>query len=92
VAVRPRGAVVEEVMHSGADLDRNDSRGQGLRVDDRVRSALVVVGGLSVMIGLAVALMSLLTSPDGWVMKAAKQAMLDQQQQAVATSYLLADH
>jgi hypothetical protein len=40
------------------------------------------------MMGLAVAALSLLTAPDGWLMKATQQAMQDQQQ-AVATSYLV---
>ena len=79
-------------MSSGADLGRNDTSRRGFHVGDRVRGALVVIGGAAIMIGLAVAAMSMLTSPDGWVMKAANQAMFDQQQQAVATSYLLADN
>jgi hypothetical protein len=81
---------VEECMTSGADLDRTNEGREGLHIGDRVRGALVIVGGAAVMVGLAVAAMSVITSPDSWVMKAANQTMLDQQ--AVATSYLMADN
>jgi hypothetical protein len=77
-------------MSSGANIDHD--AGERVHIGDRVRDVLVVVGGAAVMIGLAVSAMTMLTSPDSWVMKAANQAMLDQQQQAVATSYLLADN
>jgi hypothetical protein len=55
---------------------------------ERVKGALVVAGGAAMMVGLAVAAMAMLTSPDSWMMKAANQAIQDQQQ-AVATSYLI---
>ena len=77
-------------MTSQTDLGQGHERSS--EVSDRVKSALVVATGAALMIGLAVGAVSMLTSPDGWVMKAANQAMFDQQQQAVATSYLLADN
>jgi len=56
------------------------------RIDERIRNALVVVAGAALMIGLSVATMAFVAAPDGWVMKTANQAMLDQQQ-AVATKF-----
>ncbi len=64
------------------------SQGEVLRVRDRMRSALVVVASAAVMVGLAFGAMTLLSSPAGWVMKAANQAMTDHQQ-AVATSFAM---
>jgi hypothetical protein len=73
-------------MTSGTGLE---NRGQDRAFPgERVKSALVVAGGAAMMVGLAVAAMAMLTSPDSWVMKAANQAIQDQQQ-AVATSYLI---
>lgn len=57
-------------------------------LSDRVRNALVVTVGAAMMMGLAIAAVSMLTAPDSWVMKATHQAMHDQQQ-AIATSYLV---
>lgn len=55
------------------------------RVPDAVRGVLVVAGGAAIMLGMAFGAMMLLTSPDGWVMKAASQAMSTAQQGALAT-------
>jgi hypothetical protein len=74
-------------MTSATDSDHNEGAAQPA-LSDRVRNALVVVGGATMMMGLAVAAMAMLTAPDGWVMKATHQALQDQQQ-AVATSYLV---
>jgi len=57
-------------------------------LSDRVRNALVVTAGAAMMMGLAVAAVAMLTAPDGWVMKATQQALQDQQQ-AMTTSYLV---
>ena len=73
-------------MRTQTDLEDDGSRGRA-HIDERIKGALVVLGGAAMMIGLAVGAMAMLTSPDSWVMKAANQAMLDQQQ-AVATSYM----
>ena len=45
------------------------------RVPEIVRGAAVVLIGAAMMIGMAYGAMLLLTSPDGWVMKAANQAV-----------------
>lgn len=74
-------------MTSGTDRKHDEPTMQAAP-SDRVRNALVVVGGAAMMLGLAVAAVSMLTAPDGWVMRATHQAMQDQQQ-AVATSYLI---
>jgi len=55
---------------------------------ERIRNALVVVTGAALMIGLSVATMAFVASPDGWVMQSANQALLDQQQ-AVATKFAM---
>ena len=52
------------------------------------RNLMIVAIGTTGMIALAVGAMALLTSPDGWVMKAANQAMVAQQQ-AVAANYMI---
>lgn len=75
-------------MTSGTDLSPDQPQPETAPLGDRVRNALVVTAGAAMMMGLTVAALSLLTSPDGWVMKATQQAMQDQQQ-AVATSYLV---
>lgn len=74
-------------MTSGTDSEHNQGATQPA-FSDRVRNALVAVGGAAMMMGFAVAAMSMLTAPDGWVMKATHQALQDQQQ-AIATSYLV---
>jgi len=56
-------------------------------VDERVRDVLIVAGGAIAMIGVAVAAMAVVTSPDSWVMQTASKAVLDHQ--AVLTSYAL---
>ncbi|MEQ1779791.1 MAG: hypothetical protein ABMA14_00405 [Hyphomonadaceae bacterium] len=58
------------------------------RLRDRVQSVFVIAASAAVMIGLAFGAMELLSSPAGWVMKAANQAMTDHQQ-AVATSFAM---
>lgn len=73
-------------MTSKTDLGQEQP--QPAVLSDRVRNALVVTAGATMMMGLAFAAFSLLAAPDGWVMKATQQALLDQQQ-AVATSYLV---
>lgn len=74
-------------MTSGTGTGQDNTSRQEV-IGERTRSALVVACGAAMMMGLAVAAMTMLTSHDSWVMKAANQAMQDQQQ-AVATSYLI---
>ncbi len=45
------------------------------RFDENVRGALVVVVGSAALVGLAWGAMMVLTSPDGWVTKAANSAL-----------------
>ena len=71
-------------MTSGTGFESRDRA----VLSERLKGALVVAGGAAMMVGLAVAAMAMLTSPDSWMMKAANQAIQDQQQ-AVATSYLI---
>lgn len=75
-------------MTSGADRGSTQPQPRPSMLSDRVTNALVVTAGAAMMMGLAVAAVSMVTAPDGWVMKATQQAMQDQQQ-AVATSYLV---
>lgn len=60
------------------------------RLDENFRSAMVVLIGSAGIIGIAFGAMMMLTSPDGWVMKAANQAMMTAQQGTLA-SYSIAD-
>ncbi|MDP3493527.1 MAG: hypothetical protein Q8R82_10450 [Hyphomonadaceae bacterium] len=61
-----------------------------LQVGDNLRGICVVLIGAAGLCGLAFGAMQLLTSPDGWVMKAANQAMTTAQQGTLA-SYDIAD-
>ncbi len=55
---------------------------------DRLRNGLIVIGSAAAIVGLMIATMAALTAPGGWMIQAANQALLDQQQ-AVMTSYAL---
>ena len=55
------------------------------RLPEIVRSVGVVVIGAGMMIGMAYGAMTLLTSPDGWVMKAANQAVTTAQHGTLAS-------
>jgi hypothetical protein len=72
-------------MEAGFTTDAAKSHERDVRMPDAVRGALVVVGGATIMLGMAFGAMMLLTSPDGWVMKAANQAMSTAQQGTLAT-------
>lgn len=58
--------------------------------DENFRGVLVVLIGSASLVGLAFGAMMMLTSPDGWVMKAANQAIATAQQGTLA-SYSMAD-
>ena len=60
-------------------------------IGDKLRGLVVVLIGAAALCGLALGVMQLLTSPDGWVMKAASQAMTTAQQGTLA-SYDIADN
>lgn len=53
---------------------------------EQLQGVAVVAASAAVMIGLAFGAMALLSSPAGWVTKAANQAMSNHQQ-AIATSF-----
>ena len=57
---------------------------------DGLRNLMIVAIGTTGMIALATGVMAILTSPDGWVMKAASQAMVTAHEGTLA-SYTLAD-
>ncbi len=54
-------------------------------IPDALRSAAVVVIGAAMMVAMAFGAMMMLTSPDGWVMKAANQAVSTAQQGTLAS-------
>ncbi len=58
---------------------------------DRLRSAAVVVIGAGMMVAMAFGAMIMLTSPDGWVMKAANQAVSTAQQGTLASYDIASD-
>jgi hypothetical protein len=57
---------------------------------DGLRNFMIVALGTTGMIALAMGVMTVLTAPDGWVMKAASQAMTTAHEGTLA-SYTLAD-
>lgn len=71
-----------EVIHSTDQA--HETQGRKV-VPDAVRSAAVVAIGAIMMLGMAVGAMMILTSPDGWVMKAANQAVTTAQQGTLAS-------
>ncbi len=72
-------------MDAGFNTDAvTPPAGKG-RIPDAVKGAMVVAGGATIMLGMAFGAMLLLTSPDGWVMKAANQAISTAQQGTLAT-------
>jgi hypothetical protein len=72
-------------MDAGFTTDADRPQQSQGRIPVAVRGALVVIGGAAVMLTMAFGAMMLLTSPDGWVMKAANQAMSTAQQGTLAT-------
>ena len=71
-------------------IQNGQANAEASRVPDNIRSMLVVVVAGAGLVGLAFGAMTLLTSPDGWVMKAANQAMTTAVEGTLA-SYTLAD-
>lgn len=57
---------------------------------DGLRNLMIVALGTAGMVVLAMGVMTVLTAPDGWVMKAASQAMTTAHEGTLA-SYTLAD-
>lgn len=73
-------------MSSGTDNQQNDAGTTG-GMQDRIRNAMIVIVGSAMMVDLSFAAVTMVASPDGWVMKATKAMM--EQQQAVATSFAM---
>ena len=44
---------------------------RGFALDERIRGIVVMVAGVAALVGIAYGAMTLITSPDGWAMKAA---------------------
>lgn len=55
--------------------DAADHAEHKIRFDDNLRGAIVVVLGAVALVGMAFGAMVVLTSPDGWVTKAANTAI-----------------
>jgi hypothetical protein len=68
-------------MPTEAGREAADNR----RIPEAVRGVAVVAIGAALMIGMAFGAMTLLTSPDGWVMKAANQAVTTAQHGTLAS-------
>jgi hypothetical protein len=84
----PVGAFEEKVMQTEAGSPSHDNAARPSDIKGQLQGVLVVVASAAVMIGLAYGAMALLSSPAGWVMKVANQAMTDHQQ-AVAISFAM---
>lgn len=65
-------------------------QGDNAQKRDGLRNLMIVAVGTAGMVVLALGVMTVLTSPDGWVMKAASQAMVTAHEGTLA-SYTLAD-
>lgn len=72
--------------------DDGQDQAHRFHLNDNIRGALVVVVGAAGLVGLAFGAMTMLTSPDGWVMKAANHAMTTAQQGTLASYDIAADH
>lgn len=66
------------------DLEQAAAR---LWLNDNVRGALIMAVSVALLIGIAFGAMVVLTSPDGWVTKAAQGAVGGEQQQPVLMSF-----
>ncbi len=77
-----------ELNHTASGSHEEPAR--GVHFDENFRGVLVVLIGSAGLVGLAFGAMMMLTSPDGWVMKAANQAITTAQQGTLA-SYSIAD-
>lgn len=78
---------MDVTLPTEAGCDATENR----RVPEIVRTAGVVAIGAAMMIGMAFGAMALLTSPDGWVMKAANQAVATAQHGTLASYDIAAD-
>ncbi len=77
-----------ETVRQSLDCQPEDAAARASGVKRQLQGLLVVAASAVAMIGLAFGAMVLLSSPAGWVMKVANQAMTDHQQ-AVVTSFAM---
>lgn len=68
-------------MALGNTADNHDSK---FHINDHLRGVAVMVLGCAALVGLAFGAMVLLTSPDGWVTKAANSALSGEQTSLVS--------
>jgi hypothetical protein len=61
-----------------------DNRHSRFHISDHVRGVAIMVLGCAALVGLAFGAMVLLTSPDGWVTKAANSAISGEQTSLVS--------
>jgi len=78
-------------MEVGTSADQTRAKQGQAIVPDAVRGAIVVIVGAALMLGMAIGAMKMLTSPDGWVMKAANQAVSTAQQGTLASYDIASD-
>lgn len=78
--------------HIHAHMDAHmDAQPSGWRLSDAVKSAATLGGVAAILICLAVGAMMAITSPDGWVMKAASQAIATAQHGTLASYEIALD-
>lgn len=75
---------------TGHEASPRDARAQPGLVTEAFQGFVVMALGSASLIGIAYCAMVLLTSPDGWIMKAASQAMATAQHGTLA-SYTVAE-
>jgi len=71
---------LKNLAHGAGDEDHK------FRLDENARGALVVVVGSVALVGLAWGAMIVLTSPDGWVTKAANSAVTGEGAQLISVA------
>lgn len=78
-----------DLQNTAHDLGQDQAH--AFHLNDKIRGAIVVVVGSAALVGIAFGAMMMLTSPDGWLMKAANQAMTTAQQGTLASYDIAAD-
>jgi hypothetical protein len=74
------------------DLDRDlDHGSRPFWLNENVRGAVILVLGVAALIGISYGAMMALTSPDGWVARAASNAATGEQQPTALVSFDNAD-
>ncbi len=68
-----------------------DDKGHRTELGDNLRAALVMILGCCTLVGLAFGAMVVLTSPDGWLTKAANSAMASEPAELITFDISAAD-